>query len=102
MQEKRLHPRHPLAFEVIVHTPDGQQIRGHSQDLSLGGMFVRAAQNLPFGTAVEVELPLPGLGQVRLPATVRWTKPDGLGVQFGLIGARQTHAISALVVASQA
>ena len=32
----------------------------------------------------------------RLPGVVRWLKPGGFGVQFGLLGARDTHAISEL------
>jgi type IV pilus assembly protein PilZ len=36
-------------------------------------------------------------GDLRLPAIVRWTKPDGFGVQFGSLGARETHAISQLL-----
>ena len=35
-----------------------------------------------------------GLDQI--PGVVRWTRPDGMGVQFGLLGARETHAITEL------
>ena len=31
-----------------------------------------------------------------LPGVVRWNRDDGMGVQFGLIGARETHAITEL------
>jgi hypothetical protein len=34
--------------------------------------------------------------ELRLPAIVRWATPDGFGVQFGSLGARETHAISEL------
>jgi type IV pilus assembly protein PilZ len=34
---------------------------------------------------------------LRLPGIVRWAKPDGFGVQFGSLGARETHAISELL-----
>jgi len=30
---------------------------------------------------------------LRLPGVVRWAKPNGFGVQFGSLGARETHAI---------
>jgi hypothetical protein len=32
---------------------------------------------------------------------VRWTRSDGMGVQFGLIGARETHAITELTRAKE-
>jgi hypothetical protein len=31
-----------------------------------------------------------------LPGVVRWNRDGGMGVQFGLIGARETHAITEL------
>ena len=35
-----------------------------------------------------------------LPAIVRWTSPVGMGVQFGLLGVRETHAITEIVRAA--
>jgi hypothetical protein len=35
--------------------------------------------------------------EVRLPALVRWSEPQGFGVQFGLLGAYATHVIVELV-----
>jgi hypothetical protein len=32
-----------------------------------------------------------------LPGIVRWTKQDGMGVQFRLLGARETHAITEIM-----
>jgi hypothetical protein len=34
---------------------------------------------------------------LKLPGTVRWAKPGGLGIQFGLLGARETHSIAQLL-----
>jgi type IV pilus assembly protein PilZ len=36
-----------------------------------------------------------------LPAVVRWTSKDGMGVQFGLLGARETHEITEFVKATE-
>jgi hypothetical protein len=42
-----------------------------------------------------VHITLPGQKVAfALPCVVRWTGADGMGVQFGLIGARETHAIT--------
>jgi hypothetical protein len=34
---------------------------------------------------------------MRLSGTVRWTTKSGIGVQFGLLGARETHTITEIV-----
>ncbi len=96
VQEQRRHPRSPLSLEVTLHHA-GRDTPGTTVDASLGGAFVTTALVAPFGVELEITLPLPGLGAVRVPATVRWSRDGGLGLQFGLMGARETHALSSLV-----
>ncbi len=61
-------------------------------------MFINAAEQPAFGTQLVVICRLPGsAADSRLPAVVRWAKPGGFGVQFGLLGARETHAIATLL-----
>jgi type IV pilus assembly protein PilZ len=61
-------------------------------------MFVETSAPFPFGTEVIVHLRLPAYKEeFLLPAVVRWTRQDGMGVQFGLLGARETHAITEVV-----
>ncbi len=100
MQDLRRHPRKPVHTPVTVVGPDGTRVEGHSRDLSVGGMFVESAPAFAFGTELRVELALPLVGQAALPAVVRWVTREGLGLQFGLLGARETHAITALVARS--
>jgi PilZ domain len=100
VQELRRHPRKPVRTPVAVVGPDGVRVEGHSRDLSIGGMFLEASSSFRFGTALRVELALPHVGVVALPAVVRWVTREGLGVQFGLLGARETNAITALVARS--
>jgi hypothetical protein len=71
---------------------------GRARDVSLGGMFVESATPLPFGSDLVIHVVLPGQKQTfALPGVVRWLRgADGMGVQFGLIGARETHAITEL------
>lgn len=60
-------------------------------------MFVEASHALPFNTELNIECELGSpKARVALPAVVRWSKPDGFGVQFGLLGARETHLITQL------
>lgn len=69
-----------------------------ARDISIGGMFIESAEGVAFGAELSITLRLPGAKQdMALPGVVRWTKPGGFGVQFGLLGARETHAISELM-----
>ena len=41
---------------------------------------------------------LPGMKvETRVAGIVRWTKPEGLGIQFGAMGARETYALTELL-----
>ncbi|MBV9946840.1 MAG: PilZ domain-containing protein [Myxococcales bacterium] len=99
MAELRRHPRAPLDV-AVEFTAQGSVERtpGRCRDVSLGGMFIQTAQPLPFGMSLVVHVLFPGQrAAFALPAVVRWTRAkQGMGVQFGLLGARETHAITGL------
>jgi type IV pilus assembly protein PilZ len=98
VQEKRVHPRVTVEIPVVCETAAGESVAGIARDISLGGMFVESSSSPPFGSSVTVVGALPGLpGEANLPGVVRWGKPGGFGVQFGLLGARETHAITKLL-----
>lgn len=65
----------------------------------MGGMFIETADPAAFGAAVRLFVTWPGLrGETEIRATVRWTKRgEGMGVQFGVMGARETHALVAWI-----
>ena len=68
---------------------------GLARDVSIGGMFVETAEPAPFGAAVIVHVVLPGADEtLSLPGVVRWVRGGGMGVQFGLLGAVETHLIT--------
>lgn len=97
MIEKRRHARNPVDLEAKVS--DGTRtLEGRARDLSVGGMFFEGEAAFAFGTKVEVSLGVLTLthGFV-IPAVVRWTAPEGLGLQFGLLGARETHEITKIL-----
>ncbi len=75
---------------------DGPPVGGVVRDMSMGGMFVETAESLPFGTELSIAMKVSGT-DLKVPGTVRWAKPGGFGVQFGLLGARETHAIAKLL-----
>jgi Tfp pilus assembly protein PilZ len=86
--------------DVTCEVEGGVSIIGRSKDISIGGMFIESETPVTFGTEVSILLRLPNTkGVARLPGTIRWLNPGGFGVQFGLLGARETHAISELLKA---
>lgn len=97
MQEKRRHPRRLVRLPIRIYPKKAEAFEGETIDLSVGGMFIGSGGKVAFGEDVEVELELPELGPTRLPAIVRWLRPEGFGVQFGLLGAKHTHALAGLV-----
>lgn len=98
MPDKRQHPRQPIERDVAFQVGDGPRTAARCRDVSLGGAFIETASPLPYGAAVRVHLRLPGLrDEVIIDAIVRWSKPAGMGVQFGSMGARETHALTLLL-----
>jgi len=63
--------------------------------MSLGGAYLDVESTLPVGTKLRVVVDFPTEEeQLDVDAVVRWAKPDGIGVQFGLLGARDTYLIT--------
>jgi type IV pilus assembly protein PilZ len=94
--EQRRFRRTSLALPVVFTVRDSwETFDGIARDISLGGMFIESPSAPSFGTAILVRVALPGRReQVLLPGIVRWTGHNGVGIQFGLLGARETHAIT--------
>ena len=100
MDDKRLHARVPLDVTLSCERVGGVSFAARAKDISVGGMFLESAELPTFGTELMIVGRLPGSKKdVRMPAVVRWTKPGGFGVQFGLLGAFETHVISELMKA---
>lgn len=101
MPELRRHQRASIDVAVeFVAKGASERKSGHARDVSVGGMFIETTAPLPFSTELVVHATLPGQrAPFVLPAVVRWSGKDGMGIQFGLIGARETHAITELTKA---
>jgi type IV pilus assembly protein PilZ len=83
---------------ALVPKGGAQAIAGRARDISVGGMFIETAHVVPFGTDVTVRMRLPqGKEELALPGVVRWVRTDGMGIQFGLLGAKETHEITEIV-----
>jgi len=93
-RDKRSHQRTPVEIAVSCERPDAAPILGTARDIGIGGVFIESTEQPNFGAAVVIVGRLPGASHdVRLPGIVRWSKSNGFGVQFGLLGAQETHAI---------
>ena len=94
----RRHQRAPLSLPVeFVVRGSTDRVSGRAKDISLGGMFIETATPPAFSEELVVHLALPKVKKpIALKAVVRWTRTGGMGVQFGLLGARETHAITEL------
>ena len=98
MLELRRHSRTAIDVPVeFVGKGATERVAGRARDISLGGMFIETDRPLPFSAEVTVHLTLPAQkAPVALPGVVRWNRDGGMGVQFGPLGARETHAITEL------
>ncbi len=99
MIELRRYQRAPLDVPVeFLAKTGGERLTGRSKDISVGGMFVFTDRPLAFGIELVVHLHLPGQkAPFALPGVVRWSRTgEGMGIQFAMMGARETHAITEL------
>jgi len=99
--EKRRHARAsidlPVLFAVKGAPNHGQ---GMGKDISIGGMSIVTDAAAAFGAEVIVRVrmntPSGAEQDFDLPGVVRWIRNGAMGVQFGLLGALETHAITEL------
>ncbi len=95
MVENRRFTRCPVDIPVEFWERGSTEPRaGRAKDLSQGGMLIETTHPLAFSTEVVVRVPFAQRGgTIELGAVVRWNHSGGMGLQFGLLGARETHAI---------
>jgi type IV pilus assembly protein PilZ len=83
---------------TLTYKGASQSFVGRTKDISVGGMFLETAHVVPFGTDVTIRVRLPkSKDELTLPGVVRWVRSDGMGIQFGLLGAKETHEITEIV-----
>lgn len=93
----RAEQRTELFVELAFTSVAGSGV-GYAKNISLGGMYVETMDPVPFNATVTLHMPLPGFPDlVDLSAVVRWSDETGMGLQFGTMGARVTHALTELV-----
>jgi type IV pilus assembly protein PilZ len=99
--EQRRFVRAPLGIALFFtrqDDPDAEFIEAVGRDISLAGMFIETATPATFGSEVVVHITLPGgKEESRIPAHVRWTNAEGMGLQLGSLSVRDTRLITELV-----
>lgn len=105
MIDLRRNPRVPLQ-KAVEFSSDSDEVPvrmdGMARDISLGGMFVETEAPCAQDERITIHLTLPeSRHELSLPAIVRWTSKDGMGVQFGSLGARDTHEITRFVASRE-
>lgn len=103
--EKRRHARAAIDLPVYFAVKGASSsASGIGKDISIGGIFIETEAPAPFGAEITVRVrlrtPSNGDQDFDLPAVVRWVRRDGMGVQFRLMGAIETHAITELTKSS--
>lgn len=88
----REHQRIAVDLVARCATEAGATLDVVVRDLSLGGAFLESAVILAFGSSVTLTLrAFEGSAVMKLPGVVRWSNASGFGMQFGSLGARETH-----------
>ncbi len=101
MADNRKHPRKAAHPPVAFQVGDGPREDAHCRDLSLGGAFLETKRKIAYETRVSVFLYLPALkAETRVESVVRWSAGDGMGVQFGVMGAKETAALIELLASA--
>lgn len=73
MKERRRFPRLPITIEVGAKQGDMSIIRAESFDISLGGIRLLSAEELPKGAVMDLEINLP-IPLIVARGQVAWTK----------------------------
>jgi len=100
-REQRKYQRYALHPRMTFSIDGGPLIYARCRDISLGGAFVETSTIPLFASSIHVVLDLDSR-EVSVLAIVRWTGPNGIGIQFGALSARDTHALVAYFQSSKA
>jgi hypothetical protein len=94
--DKRKYARVPIDTPLFFFVKgDESEREGIGKDIAVGGMAIETKTPAAFGQSVIVHVSLPGSDDiVVLPGVVRWVRGSLMGVQFGLLGALETHVIT--------
>ena len=80
MDEKRKHQRVQFCFQI--KDKNGKKI-WMTDDISVGGCFLKAVESMPVGSKIDLVFQLPGSSRyIEAVGEVKHTKESGMGVEF--------------------
>jgi hypothetical protein len=94
VHEKRAYSRNQIRVQVTCTTEGGATIVGSTRDLSIGGAFIETREVPAFGSKVSLRVQGGNGAEIVVAGIVRWTKEDGFGLQFQLLGAKETYVLA--------
>ncbi len=99
--ERREHLRERVGLKVLFQVEGGKPQEGICKNLSHGGMFLECSPVPAFNAKLELHLDVEQEVGLALTGVIRWTVATGAGIQFDLMGVRETRVISELIAASE-
>jgi uncharacterized protein (TIGR02266 family) len=82
-EDQRTDTRYPIVLRVDF--PDQRQLLDATENLSLGGVFVRTAQHFTEGDSLTLQLSFPGLLEpMAITGVVAWVRPEGVNAPAGV------------------
>ena len=101
---RRRFARAPYVTPVRILCANGTSLEGRSEDISVGGLLVLAAQGFGQEEGVSVRFALPITGKLlEVSATARWVKkgrgPGAIGLEFDALAPDQLAVIEHYVSA---
>ena len=94
MTGRRVHERFECDLPVTLLLEE-EEFEAVATNISLGGVYLVTEATMPYGSLVNVRFRVPAMKKDALVAgTIRWEKPDGLGVQFGSLRALEVWALN--------
>jgi Tfp pilus assembly protein PilZ len=80
MDEKRKHQRVQFCFQI--KDKNGKKI-WMTDDISVGGCFLQAVEDLPIGSKIDLVFELPGSSHyIEATGEVKHSKEGGMGIEF--------------------
>jgi hypothetical protein len=89
--DRRRYPRYDLHVPIFIRAvteeegnPTLTYIEGHTEDVSIGGAWVKTSQTLPSASLVEVTTALTPDVSIRALSLVKWADREHNGLGFGV------------------
>ena len=91
---RRSATRHDVSLDV-TYQYEGETHQSELRNLSLGGGLIAREGRVPMGARVQVSFRVPNAPDtIEVGGAVRWSTPDGFGVQFDGLRAKEVWSLN--------